>query len=275
MASIDAPSGTLIAYATAPGRVASDGSGANGLYTAELLRAIREPGLRVEEVFKRVRAVVTTKSGGTQVPWESSSLVGDFVFMPRAVMAPQSAPTMATKIEREYGTLAIRSQLAGTAVWLGDEKVVETQADATLVVTNVAAGQYRLRATKEGYKDWEGQVYIAADKRTAVTITIESISSGGRAKETKQSPVTVMVAPRAPQSASISGQWLNQPRSGDTNAVAKLYLILRQNGDEIEGKYEAPVTNRSWDVKGSIIGNTVHVRILGAVPNAGFTLTLF
>ena len=48
----DAPEGTLIAYSTSPGKVASDGSGANGLYTAELLKAVSTPGLKAEDVFR-------------------------------------------------------------------------------------------------------------------------------------------------------------------------------------------------------------------------------
>lgn len=81
LASINAPSGTLIAYATAPGSVASDGDGRNGLYTQELLKAIRQPALKIEDVFKRVRSGVQNLTGGIQVPWESSSLVGDFYFL--------------------------------------------------------------------------------------------------------------------------------------------------------------------------------------------------
>ncbi len=81
LASIDAPSGTLIAYATAPGSVASDGTGRNGLYTSELLTAMREPGLAIEDLFKRVRVQVKEKTRGKQVPWESSSLEGAFAFV--------------------------------------------------------------------------------------------------------------------------------------------------------------------------------------------------
>ena len=80
LALINAPSGTLIAYATAPGSVASDGPGRNGLYTQELLQNLRSPGLSVEEVFKRVRIGVREKTQGKQTPWESSSLVGSFYF---------------------------------------------------------------------------------------------------------------------------------------------------------------------------------------------------
>ncbi len=82
LAQVNAPEGTLIAYATAPGQVANDGDGENGLYTAELIRVMKEPGLSVEEVFKRVRIAVSRKSNGEQIPWESSSLTGDFYFIP-------------------------------------------------------------------------------------------------------------------------------------------------------------------------------------------------
>ncbi len=81
LAFMDAPSGTLIAYATAPGSVASDGTGENGLYTEELLRQIGRKGMKIEDVFKNVRAAVMSRSNNRQTPWESSSLVGDFYFV--------------------------------------------------------------------------------------------------------------------------------------------------------------------------------------------------
>ena len=80
LASIDAPSGTLLAYATAPGSVASDGEASNGLYTQELLKNMRTPGLSVEDIFKRVRISVLSITKGKQIPWESSSLTGNFYF---------------------------------------------------------------------------------------------------------------------------------------------------------------------------------------------------
>lgn len=77
---MDGPRGTLIAYATSPEKVAADGNGRNGLYTQYLLKYMNEPGLKVEEVFKKVRIAVSNKTGGKQVPWENSSLMGDFYF---------------------------------------------------------------------------------------------------------------------------------------------------------------------------------------------------
>ena len=92
LAQVDAPKGTLLAYATAPGKVASDGEGAHGLYTSEILQALDVPGIKVEEVFKRVRVNVIKATAGEQIPWESSSLTGDYYFRPAAkAAAPDKA----------------------------------------------------------------------------------------------------------------------------------------------------------------------------------------
>ena len=84
LSQMDAPTHTLLAYATSPGNVASDGEGANGLYTENLLREIRVPEARIEDVFKRVRLGVRRRSNGAQIPWESTSLEEDFWFLPPA-----------------------------------------------------------------------------------------------------------------------------------------------------------------------------------------------
>jgi tetratricopeptide (TPR) repeat protein len=72
--------GSFIAYATAPGSVAADGGGRNGLYTQELLKAMRKPGLTIEQVFKEVRANVLRLSANKQNTWDSSNIVGEFYF---------------------------------------------------------------------------------------------------------------------------------------------------------------------------------------------------
>jgi len=80
LAYMNAPSGTLIAYATAPGSTASDGSGRNGLYTSAILESIRIPDITILQMFQNVRSIVSGTSGKQQVPWESTSLTGDFYF---------------------------------------------------------------------------------------------------------------------------------------------------------------------------------------------------
>jgi hypothetical protein len=80
LAQVEAPPGTLIAFSTAPGSVAADGTGRNGLYTRHLLEQMRKPGAPIEETFKSVRAAVRKESAGRQVPWESTSLETQFAF---------------------------------------------------------------------------------------------------------------------------------------------------------------------------------------------------
>jgi hypothetical protein len=83
LSQLDAPPGTLLAYATAPGNTAIDGvGGEHGLYTEYLLREIKVPEARIEDVFKRVRLSVRLRSKGLQLPWESTSLEDDFWFIP-------------------------------------------------------------------------------------------------------------------------------------------------------------------------------------------------
>lgn len=98
LATINAPSGSLVAYATAPGSVASDGKGQNGLYTEFLAKAIQQPGLAVEEVFKQVRTAVRIGSNNKQTPWENTALEGQFYFKsppPVARPAPEPVPARA------------------------------------------------------------------------------------------------------------------------------------------------------------------------------------
>jgi uncharacterized caspase-like protein len=79
---MDAPTGTFVAFATAPGKVAADGARGqrNSPFTRSLLKAMQTPDLPIELMFKEVRRLVIEETKNEQVPWENSSLVGDFVF---------------------------------------------------------------------------------------------------------------------------------------------------------------------------------------------------
>ena len=73
------PDGTLIAYATAPGKVALDGLGENSPYTASLVKRMAEP-LPLEQLLKKVRSDVRAETGDRQSPWYNASIEGDFYF---------------------------------------------------------------------------------------------------------------------------------------------------------------------------------------------------
>ncbi len=83
LARMDAPTGTFIAYATAPGSIAADGIGRNGIFTEHFLKNMGEPGLKIEEVMMNVRNAVIKETNEKQVPWQASSLTGNFYFVPK------------------------------------------------------------------------------------------------------------------------------------------------------------------------------------------------
>jgi hypothetical protein len=98
LSQMDAPQSTLLAYATSPGNVASDGAGDHGLYTEHLLREMKVPEAKVEDIFKRVRLGVRRKTNGAQIPWESTSLEEDFYFLP----PPQLKKLSEEEKERQF-----------------------------------------------------------------------------------------------------------------------------------------------------------------------------
>jgi hypothetical protein len=93
LAQMRAPEGTLISYATQPGNVASDGSGADSPFSSALAEVMREPGLDVFRTFNEVGLAVKRATGGQQQPWVSSSPIdGDFYFAGVASAPVASVP---------------------------------------------------------------------------------------------------------------------------------------------------------------------------------------
>jgi hypothetical protein len=161
--------------------------GGHGVFTDVLLRGLRGEAfagrswLALDQLGAWVRERVYAESNKRQVP-QFGNLSGDgqFVFLrPSAQLAavppsaPPRTPSTTTEIVREHGSLAIRSRVAGVELWLGDQRIGETQAGAFLVVNNVGAGTHRLRAKKPGHKDWEREVLVAENHRAEVTVELE------------------------------------------------------------------------------------------------------
>jgi hypothetical protein len=189
LAFMDVPAGTYVAYSTAPGSVAEDGEpGQNGIYTSELLRALREPGLRIEDVFKRVRIAVQSRTQNRQSPWDASSMTGDFVFnrAPAAVAAlpsppippPVAAPAMPRPVVREemrpeLGALALTARIDGVEIFLDGQPIGEARLGRVLVVENLPVGVHRVRAQRSGYRVWENEVQVGPNQRFELVIDLE------------------------------------------------------------------------------------------------------
>ena len=101
LAYMDAPTGTLIVYATAPGSVAADGNGSNSPFTGALVRYLGTPGISVDDILKKTGAEVNRKTHGEQQPWVASSFYGEYFFVPKG--KGQQQPGSVSKPETPGG----------------------------------------------------------------------------------------------------------------------------------------------------------------------------
>ncbi|GAX41227.1 peptidase C14 caspase catalytic subunit p20 [Tolypothrix sp. NIES-4075] len=97
LAPIETASGFYIAFATRPGAVASDGGSKNGTFTSYLLKYIKTPNITIENLFKKVRQGVFEETNKRQIPWDSSSLIGEFSFNPVSTATNTPPPTPIAK----------------------------------------------------------------------------------------------------------------------------------------------------------------------------------
>jgi len=115
--------GTFMSFSTSPGAEAEDGSGADSPYTTALLSAAKEPGLSIEDTFKRVRVSVNKATEGRQTPWDSSSLTDDFRFFPGSgAVAPK-------QVEAKRTVDQWRRELQGKRVEIANEMIVADGTD--------------------------------------------------------------------------------------------------------------------------------------------------
>ena len=99
LAPVQTGTGTMIAFATAPGEVALDGAGSNSPFTTALVKHIKTPGLDIEAVMRRVSADVYEETRQKQQPWKNSSLMGDVVLVPGGASPGTSAKAEPAKPE--------------------------------------------------------------------------------------------------------------------------------------------------------------------------------
>lgn len=133
-ARIGAP-GTFVSFSTSPGAEAEDGNGANSPYTTALLATAKEPGMAIEDTFKRVRLAVNKATDGRQTPWDSSSLTDDFRFIagPASPSTPADAQASAAEPKPDPAKRTVDDwtrDLQGKAVDVANELIVGAGTDA-------------------------------------------------------------------------------------------------------------------------------------------------
>jgi hypothetical protein len=141
LASMRAPSGTFLAFAAAPGQTALDGTGPNSPYSEAINEQLRVRGLKVEDVFKRVRRQVKQVTGDRQEPWENTSLTGDFYFLPPMVSASGGeAGTQGTIVapRNDASEIAYWNAIKDSADWREFQTYID-QFGADGIFYNIAA----------------------------------------------------------------------------------------------------------------------------------------
>ena len=111
LARVDGGPGLFISFSTSPGAVALDGDGRNSPFTAHLVRAIRIPGLSLEQAFKATLKGTYTQTGGEQTPWISSTFFGDFVFNPSG--APEKSEPPQPVVTAQSDKVEVAARAAG------------------------------------------------------------------------------------------------------------------------------------------------------------------
>lgn len=163
LASMDAPYGTFIAYATSPGKTAADGDGQNGIYTEELVKVLETPGLPIEQVFKRTLKTVREKSGSQQLPWVASNLEGEFWFVPPSALTDLQPTPIVDRSPFRDSTTGMEFVLVKggcfrmgdiTGDGEGDEKPVHEVCvdDFAMGKYEVTVGQFRAFVDATGYR---------------------------------------------------------------------------------------------------------------------------
>ncbi|CAN7535554.1 caspase family protein [Polaromonas sp. LjRoot131] len=205
LAGMRAPSGSLVAYSTAPGSVTPDGPGRNGLYTETLARAIRQPGLQVEDVFKQVRTVVRKQSNNLQIPWENTALEGQFSFSTQPALGrPDTAAldlAFWESVKSSNSSADLQAYLSqypqGAFAGLAQARLVQLKAAelskasapavselvGTLVSNDRAYGQKSSVAVTISQRNDQRTVYSSGD----------IIASGGRIEQLRVGDVVVKV----------------------------------------------------------------------------------
>lgn len=181
LARMEGPVGSFIAYATAPGSIASDGDGRNGLYTHYLLQALQQPNLTIEQTFKMVRNGVRAQTDGQQIPWESSSLTGEFSFRlenNNAELANQatSASTPPPPIN-QFGHLQVVTNVAHANVAINNQPRGLVDNQGVLNISNVSSKQVEVIISAEGYQQQRQKVQLRPGQWKTINVHLKSLST--------------------------------------------------------------------------------------------------
>ncbi len=145
LAEVQTGVGTFVSYSTQPGNVALDGDGANSPFTTALVKGVRATGQNLNSVMAGVRKDVLAATQGKQVPWDHSSLTGDFYFHPLAPSGEAGSASSSADMQERLRQLELQLKQADPA--------------HTAKVVELAQAREQMRAAKEANKEDQNQIF--------------------------------------------------------------------------------------------------------------------
>ena len=168
LAEMRAPKGSIIAYATAPGSVADDGKGRNGVFTKHLLRNIKRPGFKVQDVFVETGLSVMNETGDKQIPWTSSTPVRGFYLAGSGAVVHQPPPAEPEKAAE--AKLTVKANVPGAEIEINGRNYGQVPQTFTIK----ESGSYNVRISKgSDYDTWSKRVDLVLGDHQTVTAYLE------------------------------------------------------------------------------------------------------
>lgn len=224
LARVEAPIGSLIVYSTAPGSVADDGDGRNGIFTGHLLDQLRTPGLSLSETVRRTRAAVVKSTNRAQVPWESSSLLTDIEFTkPLAASgdkpekpAPKPASPKTPALVSVPNKKPEEPKALSSASSFRTLTVDVTPPDARIRIMNIAApynpgielepdGVYDVYVTHEDYIAWRDNVTLTSRDHKLEVVLSPKPGTYAIVDSSVSQPAEVIKEPAMPPLSTVRG----------------------------------------------------------------------
>lgn len=170
LAGMNAPDGSLIAFATGPGRTASDGTGRNGAYTKHLLQNLSTPGLSLVDMFMRTQGGVRQESQKAQIPWVSFSL-SSHVYLAGPAPGAQARPTQSPDLAAERKRVAEETDRLKRE----QQELAQLQAEKQ----RMEAERQKLEQAKAAAQA-QAPKQTPLDEATATSLLKEGVAASGR-----------------------------------------------------------------------------------------------
>jgi hypothetical protein len=239
-------SGSLVLYATEPGQVADDGAGAkNGLFTANLVKAINTPGLKIEDVFKHTAIEVHHQSGKQQTPYIEGVILGDFYFSLPDGSAPSPIQLAGGVVDRSQpqpdkgsATFVISSTPPGARIKLNGGDVGTTPVSIPLL----PGGNYTLQADKTGYRSESQKIFLIAGQKRSVDFILDALKTGDSKEATdinQHDQLGNTTSGNLPQGADLESIFENARslERSDSVAARKLFETAAKAGHSESQSY--------------------------------------